>query len=75
MRRRELLQCSKEFVSRNLVVAAIKENVETVASLVHPTRDRSEIEEQQEILLALQDLAIKYFNTEDETGIGAIILK
>lgn len=75
MRRRELLQCYGEFVSRKLVVTAITENVETVASLVHPTRDRSEVEEQQEILLALQDLALKYFNTEDETGIGAAILK
>ena len=75
MRRRELLQSSKEFVSRKLVVTAIKENVKTVASLVHPTRDRSEIEEQQEILLVLQDLAIKYFNTEDETCIGTAILK
>lgn len=75
MRRRELLQCSKEFVSRKLVVTSITENVETVASLVHPTRDRSKIEEQQEILLALQDLSIKYFNTEEETGIGTAILK
>ena len=75
MRRRELSQCYGEFVSRKLVVTAITENVETVASLVHPTCDRSEVEEQQEILLALQDLALKYFNTEDETGIGAAILK
>lgn len=75
MRRRELTQCSEEFVVRKLVITAITENVETVASLVHPTCDRSDVEERQEILQALHDLALKYFNIEDENGIGTSILK
>ena len=75
IRRRELSQCSEELTESSLLIKAITENVETIASLVHPTYERSEMEERQEILQVLNDLALKYFNIEDEIGIGNVILK
>jgi hypothetical protein len=73
IRRRELSQCSEELIESPLIVRAITENSETVASLIRPTYERSEMEEQQEILQVLYDLARKYFNIKEETGIGRLI--
>jgi hypothetical protein len=73
IRRRELSQCSEGLTESTLILRAITENSETVASLIRPTYERSEIKEQQEILQVLNDLAIKYFNIEEEIGIGRVI--
>jgi hypothetical protein len=73
IRRRELSQCSEGLTESALILRAITENSETVASLIRPTYERSEIKEQQEILQVLNDLAIKYFNIEEEIGIGRVI--
>ena len=73
IRRRELSQGSEQLTNSPLILRAITENSETIAALIQPTDERSDMEERQEILQVLNDLSLKYFNTAEEVGIGSVI--
>ena len=75
IRRREMSRIPNEIFESEKIVRAIVENVATVAQLVEPPSDRSEMIEESEVRHALVTLTKRFFDTADLSALGSRIMR